>query len=124
MLDEHELVELTDDEGSETIDTAVVESAISDACSLIDSYCAGRYSVPFDPVPTVIRQLAVDLAIYNLYSRRGDAVPENRVLRQQNALKLLDRIASGRITIGEASGGSVAYVSEKRRFTSSAMRDF
>lgn len=119
QVDEKELIQLTDDEDLGSINESVVLRAILDASSLIDSYCAGRYRIPFLPVPEIVRQLCVDITVYHLYSRRGDAVPENRKARFDNALKLLDRIAKGLIILGapgSVEAGSVKYVSTERVF--------
>lgn len=87
-----------------TIDTSVTDRAITDADAEIDSYCGVQYDVPFaDPAPAMIRKLSVDIAICNLYSRRGDVIPEQRKERCKEAISWLRDVAKGIISIGPDS---------------------
>ena len=101
QLDSEILVQLTDDAGTGSADASVVERAIADADSEIDAYCGRRYTVPFAAVPGIIRKLSVDIAIYHLYGRRtaGD-VPDGRKGRYANAVRLLEHISKGLVTLG------------------------
>lgn len=74
--------------------------AIDGAAAEINGYCAGRYDVPFNPVPGIVAKVAADLAIYNLYARVVEAIPETRQKQHDAALKLLEKIAEGRISLG------------------------
>ena len=106
---ENDLIELTDDSlPPATVDQVKVDRAISDAGVLIDGSLRGRYSLPLAPVPGLINTLAVDLAIYRLYSRRIKLQPPEVVgERHKEALKLLEQIRSGRISLGtENTGGT------------------
>lgn len=100
-LDQETLIQLTDDADAGSVDESVVERAVSDADSEIDAYCGRRYSVPFATVPAIIRKLSVDIAIYHLYGRRaaGD-IPEARKARYTNAVRLLEHISKGIVTLG------------------------
>lgn len=126
-----ELLELTDDSGSGAVDVSVVARAIADADAEIDSYCGGRYGVPFSPVPAMIRKLSVDLAIYNLYSRRSVlSISEERQKRYDNALRFLRDVARGLISLGadapapENSEGRAEIAGATRRFSRRSMRGF
>ena len=101
QLDEDILVQLTDDDGDGDVVDDPVDRAIADAGAEIDAYCMGRYTVPLSPVPAMIRRIAVDMAIYHLYSRRGDP-PGNRVDRYKNAIRFLEKVSTGGITLGVA----------------------
>ncbi len=114
QLDERELVQLTDDDGLGVVDPGVIESAITDAGGEIDGYLGGRYPVPLDPVPAIIRKLAVDIAIYNLHARRLGP-PEHREARYRNAIRFLEKVASGRIGLG-ASDPDPVPCSQAPRF--------
>lgn len=98
------LIELTDDlnpndEGS--IVEEVVGKAISEACTLIDAYIGKRYSLPLPSVPPVLRMIAVDLTIYNLYERLTEMnITDGMKLRYNNAVALLKQIASGDLPLG------------------------
>ncbi len=130
QLEESALIELTDDENTGAVVDAVVARAITDADATIDAYCQGRYSVPLSPVPEKIRQVSVDIAIYNLYSRRGDVVPEVRKDRYREAVRFLEKVAEGKITLGAATPGptntenTVSIDGSDRIFTRDKMAGF
>ncbi len=109
QLAEEELVQLTDDVGAEVVDTVVIARAVADADAEIDSYCGGRYSVPFSPVPVMIRKISVDLAIYNLSARRTYLkMPEDRQKRYENAVKFLRDVSKGLISLGAGAPDTTA----------------
>ena len=93
-------IDLTDDHGLGVLEENNLTSAISDADAEIDSYCQAHYSVPLDPVPDRITQLSADIAIYNLYSRRVDVVPEVREKRYNAAIRFLEKVAEGKLPLG------------------------
>lgn len=94
LISEKELVSLTDDTQSGVVDATKVSKAIADADAEIEGYCAKRYTVPFNPVPGIIAKLSVDIAIYNLYSRRS-VMPDIRQKKYDDAVRLLRDIAKG-----------------------------
>ena len=100
QLSEEELIELTDDAGSGSVDATVLARAIADADAEIDSYCSIVYSVPFSTVPDIIRKVSVDISIYNLYSRRQFVVPEERKDRYERAVQFLADVAKGMASLG------------------------
>ena len=112
QIDEETLINLTDDDDSGTIDDNVVNRAIADADALIDSYLSSRYAIPLLSAPAIIKNISVDIAIYNLYSRRTDTIPDIRKDRFTNALKYLQDITNGKIAL---QGGNI--VSESIRVT-------
>jgi phage gp36-like protein len=113
--------------------TTRIDEAIAQADAEIDTYCATRYTVPFTTVPEAIKKCSVDIAIYNLYSRYVNKMPEARADRYKNCILLLKAIAKGTISIGEtpeptANESTVAAESNKtsrdRVFTRTKMRGF
>jgi phage gp36-like protein len=64
------LGQLTDWTGAGTIDAAVVVDAIAEADAIIDSYAGKRFSVPFSPVPEVIKRTSAEMARIILARRR------------------------------------------------------
>jgi phage gp36-like protein len=120
QLDEDVLVQLTDDDDIGVVDGDVVTRAIADADAEIDSYCGTRHDLPFSPVPVMVRKLSVDLSIYNLYARRR-GVSEDRQKRYDNAIRFLQDVARGRITLGadaptpDSDGGPEATTTKSDR---------
>ena len=101
QMAEAELIALTDDAQLDAIDETVVDRAIANAMTLIDAHCGDRYTVPFVPVPDLVRMYTVDLAIYNLYSRRTHvAMPEVIGERQKQALAFLRQVQKGEASVG------------------------
>ncbi len=100
QLPEIDLIGLTDDEAAGVVDESVVARAIADADATIDSYLQTRYSVPLSPVPDKVRLISVDLAIYNVFSRRSLDPPEVRKDRKKDAMAWLKMVAEGKISLG------------------------
>ncbi|HHT9137382.1 MAG TPA: gp436 family protein [Candidatus Wunengus sp. YC60] len=132
LIPEEAVIQLTDDEETGSVNTTRVNEAIAQADAEIDSYCARLYTIPFSPVPDLVRKFSVDMAIYHLFSRRIEEMPEIRKDRYQNAIKQLESIAKGIMSLGEQpepaqpSGGSVRTnkTIDDRIFTSDMMKGY
>lgn len=92
-----ELIQLTDHNGTGSIDLAVLGQAIADADAIIDGHLAGRYTLPLDPVPAILTGYACDLVRARLYK---DAAPEIVIKRADDAMRFLSLIGQGRLTLG------------------------
>lgn len=119
-LTEEDLVQLTNDRGTGTVDMQKVEQAISYAGGLINAYLRGRYSVPLSPVPELVKKLCVELAVYELYSRRLClSMPEGLVERRKEIIKLLEHIQKGFVKLGiegrEGPGEGHYFVSKREK---------
>jgi len=124
QLDEEILIQLTDDDGTGEVDSDVVDRAIADADEEIDAYLSGKYSLPFDTTPNLVRKVSVTLAICNLYARRDDTIPETRKENCERARKDLNLIAKGmmKLDVPEPSvdtdhGVEVTTSKSDRKFT-------
>lgn len=117
-IPEENLIQLTDDEGRGVMDNSKIEEAINYAEQLIDGYLRGRYSVPLNPVPELIRRLAVDLAVFFLYSRRFELnMPESMLERKRECIRLLEHIQQGKVLLGiegQKSPGHGYYTTNKK----------
>ena len=93
------LTERTDDNGhyTNTLDQTQIDSAIVDATATIDSYLAGRYPLPLAQVPPVLDRFACDIARYFLHDR---SPLEEVTNRYKEALRFLEKAASGSISLG------------------------
>lgn len=102
-IDEQELIRLTDDENLGSINDGRVNEAIANACNEFDNYVGQIYDLTAlpTPLPAMLVQLIVDLAIYNLYKRRYRLeIPESLKELHNENIKTLERISRGEITIG------------------------
>jgi phage gp36-like protein len=130
MMDEDEIIRFTDDADAGVVNTSVTDKAIKGADALIDSHIASRYSVPVSPVPDIIAELACDIAIYKICSRRSQA-PEEIRLKYDDAVKHLGKIAAGKVLIPAATSASesasddaVIITSGTRKFSRDSMDGF
>lgn len=130
LLNETALIQLTDDDGAGEIDDEKVTRAIADADAAIDAYCQDRYAIPLSPVPAKIRQISVDIAAYNLYSRSDLEMPEIRADRNKEAIRFLEKVAEGKIPLGSDTpspantGHAVNVEHNDRIFTRDKMSGF
>lgn len=96
-----ELVQLTDRSRSGQVDTDTVAAAIEDAATELEVYLTGRYTLPFTNNPPALVPLAVSLAVYNLFSaRRGGGMVDDVRNRYRDAIRLLEKINSGDVSLG------------------------
>ncbi len=114
MLEEQLLIQLTDDEGAGVVNDARVDKAIADACGEIDGYLGSRHPVPLSTVPAIVRKCAVDITIYNLFSRILGA-PEERTKRYDSSVSFLNKVASGAISLGAGDPDGTPKPSEAPR---------
>jgi phage gp36-like protein len=111
-ISEADLIQLTDDDNAGVVDEAKVTDAIADADSEIDMYLRGRYDLPLDPVPRILKKFSVGITIYYLHMRRrigSEISPDDAVAkRYKNALDELKLIAENKAHLVEADGDAVA----------------
>jgi len=101
QVEEARLVQLTDDEGTGAVAEDRITQAVADADNEIDGYLGLRMELPLASVPDSLRRISTDIAVYNLYSRR-DRIPEHRAERYRNAVRFLEGVAAGKISLGSA----------------------
>ena len=99
IANEH-IIELTDDDDTGSVDQAKVDAAIEEADEMIDSHVGRVKTVPLSPVPGIIKNLSVTMAIWYLHERRGIS-SEVREKGFNSALKTLQMIADGKVTLGD-----------------------
>ena len=124
---EAELIQLTDTTQSGTYDAAVVQQALDDADSIVNSYLAARVTVPLSaPIPGVVVIQSAKIARWFLWKdRRSDAVMQD----YNDAIAWLKMVAQGLIPIGAdapetASSNLPRQVSNEHVFTRDKMKDF
>lgn len=114
------------------INLEVVEEGVRQAEELVDAHLRGRYLLPLDPVPTVIKDQTVNIARHWLYARRpeGSELPDAVTRTYKAALSILESIRDGKLTIGAPSGaaqaepGEVKVRTRKRHFDDDLMGRF
>jgi len=119
------LIQLSnDDVYAQAIDTAIVEQVVSMAEDKVDAYLQSRYTLPLTHVHSLVSEIVVRLARYNLYSRRPEgSLPDAVKEAYKDAMRELEAIRDGKILLGistDSTGETVAdsqadFVGEPRR---------
>lgn len=107
-----------------TLNLAVVEEAVHQGEELVDAHLRGRYNLPLDPVPSMVKNMTVNLARHWLYARRpeGSELPDAVTRTYKSALQMLEAIRDGKLTIGVPTGeaapepGEMKVRARPRRF--------
>ena len=83
-------------------DTVKIYEALDDAAQTIDSYLAGRYTLPLTSVPAVLSRHCCYLARYYLEKNRAT---EQARQDYEDSLRFLEKVASGAISLGLSDNG-------------------
>lgn len=99
LFGEHEVSVLSTHGMGETVDDAALTQAIEYASSEVDSYLAGRYSVPLSgAIPPIIMMVTADIVRYRLTG--ADVSEKSPILtRYKSAVDWLKNVASGFISL-------------------------
>ncbi|MDK7601735.1 DUF1320 domain-containing protein [Citrobacter freundii] len=105
QMPEQTLVELTNEsvgfDDRPPVNAVVVENCIRYADELIDAHLRGRYTLPLAEIPTVLRDIAITLVRYRLYTRRPEgAVPDTVKDDHKEARRQLEGIRDAKLTLG------------------------
>ncbi|MEZ1436971.1 gp436 family protein [Pseudomonas sp. SAR267] len=113
-----------DDPAAEQPNESVIEDGVRQAEELVDGYLRGRYVLPLDPVPTVLRDAVVYLTRHWLYQRRPEGIVPDAVKdSRKDTIKLLESIRDGVVTLGMPTGqaapepGEMRVRSRRKQFT-------
>lgn len=120
-----QLTQLTDDVNAGVPDPVKVAAALEEASGRVDSYCRSKYVTPLqqsDIVTTATR----DICVYELWSRRPQAMSETVRQRYEDAIAMLKDVSSGKAVLDQpvsaaapqsVSAGAVKPTHNKQRFT-------
>jgi phage gp36-like protein len=102
-IPEDDLIQLTDNDNTDMVDSTVVAKVIARQDELINGYLRSRYTLPLNPVPGLLNGLAIALCCQALYRLRPHLeTPEAIVDAAADARKQLGLIQSGLITLDVA----------------------
>jgi phage gp36-like protein len=121
MIPQADLADLTVESG-EVPDSLIIAEAINKSTAEIDAYLGVKYVVPLSSPPDQVKALAVDLAIYHLYSRRS-IVPPVWQQRYEAVMTFLKQVARGEVVI-VGPGGEAPTLAKEVTDASSAVRVF
>lgn len=89
---------VADRDGDGLADTGAVTRALEGASDEIDSHLAVRYRLPLAEPPRILRQYAVDIALYRL-ALSADVQSEEHRRRYKDAIDALKLIAEGKAAL-------------------------
>ena len=118
------LLQLTDDNSTDQIDTEKINFAITQASNLIDSYLQGRFTLPLASVPMMISDIATKLTGYYLYKRvLPETLPDTLIDDYKFSMGILRDIQKGRISPFPVADNPVWMVSNKANPSASSIPD-
>lgn len=124
-----ELIQLTDDTNSGTVNASLVTDILDEASAQIDSYCRVRYTVPLQ-ASSQVKGLCLTIAEYLLYLRRKRMKAEVRQ-SYEDAISFLKDVSSGKAGLDQpvaatpqTGGGDVQITQKPERFSDSALGGF
>lgn len=115
----NEVVMLTDRNRSGQVDDSVLAGALADAAAEVDGFLAGRYPLPLTPAPRILTGYTCDIARYRLCGS-STLVSDDIRDRYRDAVRFLEHVASGKVSLGGMPSGEVAATSDNSVQLSSA----
>lgn len=98
-----------------TISSAYIATQLSHTQAEIDARLAGRYVVPFSPIPPLIEAMALDMTVHAILTRRVFTGERTNTSQWPDAWRrsfdLLDRVATGDIPLVTSSGALITQAS-------------
>ncbi|TYB11826.1 gp436 family protein [Aggregatibacter actinomycetemcomitans] len=85
-----------------SVDSAKVAEALDDASQTIDSYLAGRYTLPLKSVPAVLERHCCYIARYFLEKNRAT---DQARRDYDDSIRYLEKVANGTISLGISEQG-------------------
>jgi len=105
-----------------------IDDALADASQEIDGRLARRYTLPLDPVPSLMKRVAANTARFFLHD---DSATEEIRKRYEDSIRTLKALAAGDMRLGQDDpnpGGTAGPVGTKdksdRVFTNDTLSDF
>lgn len=117
------------DDGTGQVEVGRLQQAVTEAEGEVNSYLMLRYSVPVSPVPAMVKNVTLDLAVYRLFLWRGYDQEEDVEVRtaRNDAIAWLDKVARGIVSLGTATPAKdfgARMDGADRVFSRDKMRDF
>lgn len=93
------LLRIADPNKTGSPDATIVERGLQSADDLINSYVSTRYNLPLSTVPNVLRDCAIDIAVYKIALERARRTEEMRT-RYDDWMAWLKDLAVGKVGLG------------------------
>jgi phage gp36-like protein len=109
-INNQQLVELSDIEGTGEINQGVINDALNDAISLIESFII----LPKNPTP-LLKKITVDLTIYELKRKNGFISDIDKELKKENEA-YLTKMSNGRLKTEITNNQTASVPTENKNF--------
>ena len=110
-LTQKDLIELTDDDDTGAVNTAIVSAALEEASGRVDSYCRARYVTPLQQSDDV-KSLTLDITVYLLFSRRRETrISETVKDRYDQAMAFLKDISTAKASLDQPASSQTPQAS-------------
>jgi phage gp36-like protein len=93
-----QLTQLTDDANAGQPNAVVVGNALEEASGMVEAAVRNRYATPLQ-ASDIITAIVRDIAVYELYGRRPQQMPDTVLRRYEDAMAKLDKIGTGKWAI-------------------------
>lgn len=104
------VAEFSEEEQAATTEAiALINNKILDAESVVNGFLASRYAIPLATVPRLVVSVLCDLARYQLYD---DLATDTIKHKHDEAMKLLQAIAAGKVNLGVDPAGNKPETSD------------
>jgi len=110
VLSTAELIQITDINKSGNVNVSVLNEAIAQTDSVINSVLSAIYTLPLMTIPALIRTLSINMTICFLYRQRTDEPVPNKENFCISAEKTLGDIASGKLILNEINASKQSRV--------------
>lgn len=137
---EQELIELTDDANTGSVDEAVIALAIASGEEEFNLYASRYYAIPVTPLPAAVKEKVIDLCAYQLMTRRPRLLHDEAadgpfwIRLRKELLRWLEALASEKRTAlipgadenaaPVATGGRARVVTDTPVFTQENLKAF
>ncbi len=105
-----ELIQLSDLNATNEINQEVIDDAINDAISFIESFII----LPTNPTP-LLKKILVDMTIYELRRRNGLVSESNKELKKENEAYLV-KMSTGRLKVEVINNSTASVPLESNNF--------
>jgi phage gp36-like protein len=109
-ISEQQLQELSDINGTGEIDQTVIDDALNDAISFIESFII----LPANPTP-LLKKITVDLTIYELKRKNGFTSDADKELKKENE-SYLNKMSNGRLKTEIINNQTASVPTENKSF--------
>lgn len=130
IIDDKKLAEITNSNSSiKTPNETAITEVMAYANNFIDDSLRGKYELPLNNIPTVLKDIAMNIFLYKLYERCKDKIEDATKIRYTRAIRTLKSYTTGNFLQlpVDVQKGKVSYSrvnSRDQKFSPEMLRKF